>query len=229
MAESLAVRRAADGDEASRTRTALIDAGERLYAERGIEGANLLAIAREAGQANKSAVQYHFGDRSGLLRAILDARVAWLEARRADWLTTVGPQPDLHTLMRMVLLPIAELTDAAGRRTYARFLLQFMTQFEPWRGVQHPLLRPHAQTALDQIWRHVRARLPHLPRDVVFIRWDWCLRTFLGLLVDHDNAVSRGQTPPSLDLLIAEALEISVGAMSARRPPVEGGDWAHRP
>ena len=202
------------GDAASRTRDELIDAGERLYALKGIEGTNLLAIAREAGQANKSAVQYHFGDRKELIRAILDARVAWLEARRAERLAALGPDPDLRVLFEVVLLPIADLVDAKGRHTYARFLLQFMVQFEPWEGVQHPLRRPHQKTALDQLRRQIHRHTPHLTTERLLMRWEWCLRNFLGLLIDHDNALARGRPGPALDLVIRDALDITVAALT---------------
>jgi AcrR family transcriptional regulator len=216
-------RRGLDGDDAaSRTRDELIDAGERLYALRGIEGANLLAIAREAGQANKSAVQYHFGDRNGLIDAILERRVAWLEARRAERLAALAGSADVRSLLEAMMAPLAELTDARGRRTYARFLLQFMIQFEPWTGVRHPLRQPHPETALDHIRARLQALTPDLPRDVLFLRLDWCLRTFLGLLVDHDNALDRGGRPTRLGALVDEALDIAavVLAAPARTPRV---------
>lgn len=203
-------RAAPDVGAPSDTREELINAGERLYALRGIEGTNLLAIAREAGQANKSAVQYHFGDRNGLISAILDTRVAWLEARRAERLAEAGPDPDLRSLLEMVMLPIADLVDDKGRRTYARFLLQFMIQFEPWEGVHHPLRRPHPETTLDRIRQHLRARTPHLSRELLFRRLDWCLRTFLAALIDYDNAIARGASRLSLKVLTNEAVDMGV-------------------
>jgi AcrR family transcriptional regulator len=208
-------RRAGEGeDAASRTRDELIDAGERLYALRGIEGANLLAIAREAGQANKSAVQYHFGDRNGLIDAILARRVAWLEERRAERLAALADTADVRALLEAMMAPLAELVDARGRRTYARFLLQFMIQFEPWEGVRHPLRRPHAETALDHIRARLQALTPHLPRETLFLRLDWCLRTFLGLLVDHDNRLDRGAGPGRLGALVGEALDIGAAVLA---------------
>jgi AcrR family transcriptional regulator len=216
MTDLSRARRGAEGDEAtSRTRDELIDAGERLYALRGIEGANLLAIAREAGQANKSAVQYHFGDRNGLIDAILARRVAWLETRRAERLAALPESADARALLEAMMAPLAELTDARGRRTYARFLLQFMIQFEPWPGVRHPLRRPHAETALDHIRARLQALAPHLSRDVLFLRLDWCMRTFLGLLVDHDNALDRRGEPERLGMLADEALDISAAVLAA--------------
>src|SRR5262245_54342483 len=55
------------GDE---TRAALIEAAERLMAERGVYAVDLKEIMTVAGARNRSAVQYHFGGREGLVRAI---------------------------------------------------------------------------------------------------------------------------------------------------------------
>lgn len=216
MAETRRAPRTGEGeDAASRTRGDLIDAGERLYALRGIEGANLLAIAREAGQANKSAVQYHFGDRKGLIDAILARRVAWLEARRAERLAALGEAADVRALLGAIMLPLTELVDARGRRIYARFLLQFMIQFEPWPGVRHPLWGPHPRTAIDQIYVRLHARTPHLSRDTLYRRVEWCLRTFLGLLVDHDNTAARRGGSGRLQALVDEALDIGAAVLVA--------------
>ncbi|MGY4101179.1 TetR family transcriptional regulator [Nocardia sp. R16R-3T] len=62
-------------------RAALLDAGERLIAERGVD-VPLRDIAAAAGQRNNSAVHYYFDSRAGLLEAIVDRRMNWLEDRR---------------------------------------------------------------------------------------------------------------------------------------------------
>lgn len=67
---------------ALQTRRQLLDAAERLFAAHGLEGVSLRSIVREAGQRNQSALQYHFGDRDGLLAAIQERRVAQLEKKR---------------------------------------------------------------------------------------------------------------------------------------------------
>jgi len=50
------------------TRTQLLDAAERLFAERGFRGTSIRAITDLAG-ANLAAVGYHFGSKAELLAA----------------------------------------------------------------------------------------------------------------------------------------------------------------
>ena len=57
---------------ATATREQLIAAAETLFAERGIEGVSLREINAAAGQRNASSIQYHFGNRDGLLAAVID-------------------------------------------------------------------------------------------------------------------------------------------------------------
>lgn len=63
------------------TRRLLIETAERLFAEHGINGVSR-EIRLAAGQSNTSAVTYHFGSKTGLLRAILEYRLEFVSARQ---------------------------------------------------------------------------------------------------------------------------------------------------
>lgn len=67
------------------TREALYAAGLRRFAADGWRTARVRDIVADAGQANDSAINYHFGSRMGLLEEILSRGVARMEGeRRAD-------------------------------------------------------------------------------------------------------------------------------------------------
>ena len=71
----------------AKTRERLIDAGARLFAERGFKRVSVREICCEA-RANVAAVNYHFGDKLGLYREVVQAAVATMRstgeaARRA--------------------------------------------------------------------------------------------------------------------------------------------------
>jgi AcrR family transcriptional regulator len=68
--------------DASDTRARLLDAAERLFATRGVDGASTREITEAAGQRNTSAVTYHFGSRAGMLSAILARHDASLDRQR---------------------------------------------------------------------------------------------------------------------------------------------------
>jgi AcrR family transcriptional regulator len=70
-------------EQSERTREQLLDAAEALFVEQGFDNVSVRTIIREAGQKNQSVLQYHFGSRDGLIRAIQARRIAQLEQRRA--------------------------------------------------------------------------------------------------------------------------------------------------
>ncbi|MFD0687494.1 TetR/AcrR family transcriptional regulator [Actinomadura fibrosa] len=109
------------------TRERLLDAAERLYAERGIDGVSLREIVQAAGARNATAVQYHFGDRGGVIRAIFARHLPDVDARRhalLDAYEAGGGAPDggapggrdVRVLAAALVRPMAaRLADPSGR------------------------------------------------------------------------------------------------------------------
>src|SRR5256712_6763368 len=58
--------------DAAATRDALLAAGTELFAERGYDGVPVWAVAQKAG-VNKAMINYHFGGKRKLYRAIVSA------------------------------------------------------------------------------------------------------------------------------------------------------------
>ncbi|MBW2313849.1 MAG: TetR family transcriptional regulator [Deltaproteobacteria bacterium] len=92
------------------TKERLLDAAERLFADRGFEGASLRAVTQAAG-TSVSAAHYHFGSKEALLVAtirrrtepVIKARAAQLDAleRRAG-----GAALPLEEVLEAFLRPI---------------------------------------------------------------------------------------------------------------------------
>lgn len=101
-------------------RTALLDAAERLFAEHGVAPVSDRRIAEAAGNANHSAVGYHFGGRDGLLRALIERHRTQLDQQRES----LAPQPDsLLGDVRRAIVPHVAVLDSLPRPSWrARFL-----------------------------------------------------------------------------------------------------------
>jgi AcrR family transcriptional regulator len=113
--------------DATLTRARLLRAGEHRFAQDGVAGARLADIVRDAGQANDSAVGYHFGSRDGLLRAIVARHLAAMEQRRR-----VPPDDaDLRTVVELVVVPTAGLLLTEDGRDF----LLIMEQVSDWSGL----------------------------------------------------------------------------------------------
>ena len=105
-------------------REALIAVAERLFAERGVDAVPVGDIVKEAGQRNSSAVQYHFGNKAGLLQAILEQHQARLDALRDEMLDELGERPGLEALIEALVRPLASLLDDESGRCYIRIRAQ---------------------------------------------------------------------------------------------------------
>jgi AcrR family transcriptional regulator len=112
----------------------IIAAAERLFTDGGEEATSLRAITRAAG-VNVAAVHYHFGGRDELLRAVLDRKIAPLNAQRLRLLdqaeTTHGARVPVEVLLGAFLRPDLELIAAlrdTGQVQFARFMGRAYTQ-----------------------------------------------------------------------------------------------------
>jgi AcrR family transcriptional regulator len=116
------------------TRARLIRAGERLFAEHGIEVVSLREITRAAGQRNATALQYHFGDRRGLLRAILAKHNLDVEAKRHGMLDELEARSGVSArewVQALVMPAAAKLADSDGGRDYLRIMAELMNRPDP--------------------------------------------------------------------------------------------------
>lgn len=66
------------------TKDKVFCAGIRLFAEKGFEGATVRDICKEAGTSNATAVNYYFGGKAKLYKAILDMTFAENLRRRKE-------------------------------------------------------------------------------------------------------------------------------------------------
>ncbi|SEG92577.1 regulatory protein, tetR family [Thermomonospora echinospora] len=147
------------------TRTRLLEAAERLYAERGIDAVSLREINQAAGARNAVAVQYHFKDRAGVLRAIMARHLPDVDARRHALLDAyeAAGEPDVRALAAaLVRPPAAKLADPDGGRHFLQIWAELVSRpqgppgrvpadpgeiggsLHRWRALVEPLLAEDA-------------------------------------------------------------------------------------
>jgi len=121
---------AVHGSRAERTRAALLDAGEALFAERGFEATRLEDIARRVG-IRRASIVYYYRDKRDLYDAVLarllgelrgrlevalgsDAPLAArIEAAVSAWVAFVGAKPAVARIL------LREAADATPERRVA--------------------------------------------------------------------------------------------------------------
>ncbi|MGP0031279.1 MAG: TetR/AcrR family transcriptional regulator [Acidimicrobiales bacterium] len=95
------------------TKEQIVLTAEHLFAERGLEGVSLRQIGAAAGNGNHSVVQYHFGSKEQLVRAIFEYRLTHLDERRRI-LTAQRRPADLRSAVECYVLPILEQGEQEG-------------------------------------------------------------------------------------------------------------------
>ncbi|MEQ6896134.1 helix-turn-helix domain-containing protein [Microbacterium sp. KR10-403] len=113
------------GQHSDRVRAQLMDAAEELFALHGIDAVSNRQIAERAGNANHSAIAYHFGSRDDLIRALMARHNAPMTERRRELLDELSAEPTVYDIVRCRLLPFIEVLDSLPRPSYrAQFLIQ---------------------------------------------------------------------------------------------------------
>ncbi len=98
------------------TKSRILDAAEKLFAEEGFDGASLRAITSAAG-VNLAAVNYHFSSKESLLEAVFARKLAPLNERRLALLDTLeaeaAPDPvPIEKLVHAFVEPAVRLLEA---------------------------------------------------------------------------------------------------------------------
>jgi AcrR family transcriptional regulator len=148
--------------EPTHTRESLLDAAESLFSEHGIEAASLRQITQHAG-ANLAAVNYHFGTKDGLVRAVFSRRLKPLTDERIRLLEQCDLQAGdaVEQVLRAFLTPILRMLREApdGVRGFGRLMGRaFSEPSEEVREIVTEELRP----SLDRYLEALRTVLPHL-------------------------------------------------------------------
>lgn len=135
---------ATQGERRAQTRRALLDAAAALFAERGVDGASIDAIA-EAADRTSGAVYDHFGGKDGILFALLEGWVDDVAAViGAELVAATSLEERMAALWRNISRPVAgdgnwialehELWSYATRNDEARSRLAARYR-SAWAGV----------------------------------------------------------------------------------------------
>ncbi|HMQ25395.1 MAG TPA: helix-turn-helix domain-containing protein [Acidimicrobiales bacterium] len=190
-------------------RTLMIDAAERLAAERGLAALTVQAVQEAAGQRNKSAGQYHFGGRQGLVNALVAARMAPTNDQRTAMLLALDAEPSTRELVEVLVVPLIESVLRREPSYWARFLVQAIgdpgTGLAAMEAVDDEPLRI-TQTRLE-------ARLGHLPAATRWVR----VQSVFGYACVVLAAYEVGALPSDLtgDALTAEVIDACCGLVEA--------------
>lgn len=210
--------------DTAESKVQLILAGEKLFAQQGIEAASLREIASAAGHGNNNAVRYHFGSKQGLIQAIFRYRVVQMEPVRAQLIARLdseGLATDARSIVEVITLPYFTLRAPDGILSYPAFMLQYLLYHRP-RGVRHTADEAGALSpALNRAQELLRARIGYLPPDMADRRILHAMITFVTAIIGAENAIPK-LTLNQYRAVMDDTLSEIVASLVLQVPPKTG-------
>ncbi|SUE17041.1 TetR family transcriptional regulator [Rhodococcus gordoniae] len=206
------------GDQARR---ALLDSAEELFATHGVDGVSNRRIAEHAGNANHSAVNYHFGDREELVRAMLTRYAEDTRRRRVELLALLGPEPDLRDYLSCLILPF---TDQLASMPVPSWRARFLRQLRAVPSMADIAARTTVEDPyLDVLIERARACVAHLPDTVVTGRARLLGKLVVDACADYEARLEREGIEPDWTGFARFLIDASAGMFEA--PVTSEGDF----
>jgi AcrR family transcriptional regulator len=177
-------------EQVSATRELILTAAERLFAEHGVFAVSNRQVSEAAGQGNNTAVGYHFGTKTDLVRAIVAKHSGAVERLREDLLHRYAGSDDLRDWVICLVHPFTDhLAELDGPTWYARFSAQVMT--DPVLRqiiIDNALATPSIQTAVEGI----RRRMGPFPAPIYTERLTMARALIMHTCAERERALADG-------------------------------------
>lgn len=182
------------------TRERLLDAAEKLFAERGFNAVSTRMITDEA-EANSAAMHYHFGSKETLIRAIFERRLGPINETRERLIAEVCAAqnpPDIAKLLTAFIGPTLALGGTPGEQYFR--VLAGRASMDPAPEVRRTVFEFYDSVGKCFVDAMERA-CPHLDREELF----WRLACVYGAMIYVRVDNGRLQQILGEDLSLADA------------------------
>ena len=178
--------------DASDTRTKLLDAAARAFAEHGVFNASMLDITRQAGQRNRGALHYHFGSRDGVLCAVLERHVDFLAEREGELreIAAAMPDDDIESVVEAIVRPAAELAESGWRGRCFLLILAELIEEDP-ADLDPEVRAVLARTGGEPVYELLASRMPGVPVEVRVERLSLITMFILRAVADRARNIGR--------------------------------------
>lgn len=165
----------------SPVRERLIEAALGELARHGVEATSVRALNRAAGARHQSAIYYHFGDKWGLVQAVLDHITADMLSRQQQALSALrAPAP--RAVLEAMIRPFLDFARSAGGRDRLLLMARLSSESGPrGQAMLAAKVRPIARLAEA----HLQAALPDQAPQALGAKLLYGLNTVLHTLADR--------------------------------------------
>jgi AcrR family transcriptional regulator len=192
-------RQRAPSKRSLETRARILDAAERLFAERGFEGASLRDMAKDAG-VHLAQVNFHGGSKEELFFTVVARRAGELSGLRVQALERLKAkgQPTIRGILESFMHPYLDKAARGGPQwlAYAR-LIAHVSADSRWRNISEACFDPVAMAfAAEIVALHPGADRRRIAAALVF-----SVSAMLSLTTSHwriDALAGRGEAEPDI-------------------------------
>ncbi len=152
----------------------ILNAAERIFEEQGLEAVSLRAVTGEAG-VNIAAVNYHFGSKAALLKAMTQRFFTSVNAEQLQRLVTLEEQERAATVSELLLAyatPIFALFDTPRGREWVQAWMMATRAQIPSGHINTRLEGDSGAEVTSRYYEVLRRMLPHIAADELWWRFE---------------------------------------------------------
>ena len=169
------------------TKNKILDAAEQLFADKGFNGTSLREITSQA-EVNLAAVNYHFGSKKELIKAVMSRYMNELSPRLESALEAVccqQEQPSLTQVFSAFVEPLLSLNDFQENGT-SNFLQLLGRGYTDSQGFLRWFLTTQYPNVISYFVNAVQKAYPELTPEDMFWRLHFTMGTIVFTMSSSD-------------------------------------------
>lgn len=189
------------------TKDKILDAAEKLFSDNGFNGTSLREITSLA-EVNLAAVNYHFGSKKELIKAVMSRYMNELSPKLINTLQAVQAQenPSLIQVFSAFVEPLLALNSYRDRGT-AIFLQLLGRGYTDSQGFLRWFLTTKYPQVIDSFIEAVQKAYPELEPEEMFWRLHFTMGTVVFTMSSSDALMDIAQNDYDNDVGIEGLIE----------------------
>ena len=182
------------------TKDRLLDAAEELFSNRGIDATSLRAVTSSA-EVNLASVNYHFGSKEGLVRAVFLRRIEPLNRERLELLDALeiaaaGAPVELEAVLDAWIMPPLRMGHSPDGKRFKRLMGGIYSEAG---DTLQTLLRDLFSEVLQRFCAAIGKALPALSPEELMWRVHFMLGAMIHTVADQPSirVLSGGLCDPA--------------------------------
>jgi len=190
------------------TKNKILDAADVLFADKGFNGTSLREITSQA-NVNLAAVNYHFGSKKELIKAVMSRYMNELSPQLESALSSIcqaDEKPTLHDVFAAFIEPLLNLNEFKENGT-STFLQLLGRGYTDSQGFLRWFLTTQYPNVFTNFTQAVKIAYPELSTEEMFWRLHFTMGTIVFTMSSSEALIDIAQNDFDNKLDIAGVIE----------------------